>query len=98
MKTPVMNMLLAGIGILCTASPIAAAGYSKAEITRLFNDVKVLKENVAPKTAAVGEQINPVTSVSTGADSRAELRFPDRSLTRLGANSRFTLRGDSRTL
>ena len=80
------------------ALPLSAASYKQAEFTRLENEVKVLKENVAPKAAAVGEQINPVTSVATGANSRAELRFPDKSLTRLGANSRFTLRGEARTL
>jgi hypothetical protein len=92
-------MLAVSFGVMGIAtSPLAAAGYSKAEITRLFNDVKVLKENAAAKEATVGLQINPVTSVATGAGSRAELRFPDQSLTRLGANSRFTLRGDERTL
>lgn len=75
-----------------------AAGYKNAEFTRLHNEVKVLKENTTPADAAVGQQIGAVTSVATGAASRAELQFPDKSLTRLGANSRFTLRGDQRTL
>lgn len=76
----------------------AAEGYSRAEITRVDKDVKVLKANVAPKSAIAGQQIGPQTSVATGAASRAELRFPDKTLTRLGANSRFTLRGESRTI
>ena len=42
--------------------------------------------------------MSAVSSVATGADSRAELQFPDKSLTRLGANSRLTIRGDQRTL
>src|SRR5262249_1719499 len=66
--------------------------------TRLENDVKVLKENASPVAATVGQQIKAVTSVATGINSRAELRFPDKSLTRLGSNSRFTVRGDARTL
>jgi hypothetical protein len=91
MKTPRTILTLATASMMAAAAtPLAAAGYSKAEITRLHNDVKLLKENVAPKTAAVGQEVNPVTSVATGADSRAELRFPDKSLTRLGSNSRFT--------
>jgi hypothetical protein len=99
MNSPSMYLMLAVAGIFAVAtSPLAAAGYSQAEITRLHNDVKVLKENATPKAAAVGQHIDPVTSVATGSGSRAELRFPDKSLTRLGANSRFTLRGDSRTL
>ena len=97
MNTRCMKLMACAITLAASAS-LHAAGYSKAEITRLHNDVKVLKENVAPKTASVGQEINPVTSVATGPDSRAELRFPDQSLTRLGSNSRFTLRGDARTI
>ncbi|MBE7495512.1 MAG: FecR domain-containing protein [Verrucomicrobiaceae bacterium] len=75
-----------------------AADFDQAEITKVHQEVKVLKADAAPRKASEGQQIKPVTSVATGAGSRAELRFPDRTLTRLGANSRFTLRGGSRTL
>jgi hypothetical protein len=77
---------------------LAAADYDQAEITKVHREVQVMKANAAPRNASEGQQIKPVTSVATGAASRAELRFPDRTLTRLGANSRFTLRGGSRTL
>ncbi len=100
MKTPnsftlAMLALAALLGSIASAS---AASFTEAEFTRLENDVKVLKENVTPHSAAVGENVKAVTSVATGANSRAELRFPDQSLTRLGANSRFTIRGEERTL
>jgi hypothetical protein len=96
-KPTLLLLAIAGVTPLLPGS-LSAAGYTKAEFTRLFKDVKVLKENVAPKDATVGGEIDPVTSVATGEGSRAELKFPDNSLTRLGANSRFTLRGDQRTL
>ncbi len=95
MKTAFISLLLL---TLLPLAALPAASYDKAEITRIEKDVKVLKANAAPHSATVGEQINPVTSIATGASSRAELRFPDKSLTRLGANSRFTLRGEGRTL
>ncbi|MEI6534101.1 MAG: FecR domain-containing protein [Verrucomicrobiaceae bacterium] len=95
MKITTIHLLF--LGLLPLAS-LPAASYNKAEITRLEKDVKVLKENAAPHTAEMGEQINPVTSVATGVASRVELRFPDKSLTRLGANSRFTLHGEGRTV
>lgn len=100
MKNPNLRTVLAltSVLLLPAAGILHAEGYSSAEITRTFNDVKVLKENSPPKSGSPGTQIDPITSVATGADSRAELRFPDKSLTRLGANSRFTLRGDKRTL
>ncbi|MEZ0389169.1 MAG: FecR domain-containing protein [Verrucomicrobium sp.] len=96
-KSRLFPLVLAG-SLLTLPGALLAAGYTKAEVTRLYNDVKVLKENVTPRDAAVGDQIDSVTSVATGSGSRAELKFPDNSLTRLGANSRFTLRGDQRTL
>ncbi len=81
-----------------TVATLRAASYSEAVFTRLEKEVKVLKENSPPREATLGEQLKAVTSVATGMSSRAELRFPDKTLTRLGANSRFTLRGDARTL
>lgn len=95
---PFKNIARAAFWLLWAAPALRAAGYSEAEITRIHEEVKVLKANATPRTARTGERILPVTSVATGANSRAELRFPDRSLTRLGANSRFTLRGEGRTL
>lgn len=97
-KSLLLALLAAGAMPGVTANSVFAAGYSKAEFTRLHNQVNVLKGEEAPKPAAVGQEITNVTSVATGADSRAELRFPDKSLTRIGANSRFTLKGDGRTL
>jgi hypothetical protein len=79
-------------------SPLQAAKYDQATITRVFNEVRILKGETNYRQAEVGTDVQAVSSVATGADSRAELRFPDQSLTRLGANSRFTLRGEGRTL
>lgn len=99
MKTISLLQPLAGCGLaLWFAAPAFAGGFTHAEITRLTNEVQILKGEAAPKAATVGQNIDPVTTVATGKESRAELRFPDKTLTRLGANSRFTLRGEARTL
>lgn len=90
--------LLAIVCLATSSAAVVAADFDQAQITKVHREVKVLKANAAPRTASEGLQIKPVTSVATGAESRAELRFPDQTLTRLGANSRFTLRGESRTL
>ncbi len=99
MKTK-LSLTLLTAACLLTSLPAStlAAEFLQAEITRVSNDVKVLKANAAPKAAAVGLKLDPVSSIATGPDARAELRFPDKTLTRLGANSRFTLKGQSRTL
>lgn len=93
-----LTALAAACAIALSAPGAQAASYSKASFTRLHNQVNVLKGDASPTAAKVGQEINTVSSVATGPDSRAELRFPDNSLTRIGANSRFTLRGDGRTL
>ncbi len=99
MKTNFTSMMSLTVGLFFVAQPLAySANYNSAEITRVYKDVQVLKANSTPRTAIEGLEIKPVTSVATGVDARAELRFPDRTLTRLGSNSRFTLRGESRTL
>jgi len=97
-QTPIPLVTLALAVFLGCLPSARAASFTEAEFTRLDNDVKVLKENNAPHAAAVGESVKAVTSVATGVNSRAELRFPDKSLTRIGANSRFTIRGQERTL
>lgn len=98
MKTHLNATLLVAAVMAAMHGTASAAGYTEAEFTRLHKEVKILKDSAAPKEAAVGQKISAVTSVATGAESRAEMRFPDKSLTRLGANSRFTLRGEARTL
>jgi hypothetical protein len=81
------------------ASSYAANSYKEATVTRLENDVRItLPGSTSPTSASQGQRITAPTTVSTGAKSRAELRFPDESLTRLGANTIFTLRGEARTL
>ncbi|MCX6856947.1 MAG: FecR family protein [Verrucomicrobia bacterium] len=96
--SPTFGLIISCSLALGLIMPAYAGGFSKAEITRLTNEVQVLKGDAAPKAAIVGQSIDPVSTVATGNESRAELRFPDKTLTRLGANSRFTLRGEARTL
>ncbi|OAI56211.1 hypothetical protein AYO49_00990 [Verrucomicrobiaceae bacterium SCGC AG-212-N21] len=91
-------MFCVSLATLCLGGSLSAASYSEAEITRVHQEVKILKANASPRSAQAGERVVPVTTVSTGSNSRAELRFPDKSLTRLGANSRFTLAGQGRNL
>jgi len=77
---------------------VHANPFQKAEISRVYNDVQVLKKNVDPVPAKIGDSVQGETQVATGPESRAELRFPDKSLTRMGANSVFRLQTGSRTM
>lgn len=99
MKNNVATTLAIALSLAAvTMRRAGAESYTEAQFTRVDNEVRILKENAQPQSATIGAQIKAITTVSTGGNSRAELRFPDRSLTRLGSNTRFTLRGEARTL
>lgn len=77
---------------------IEAAGLKQAEFTRVINDVRVMPIQQQPSPARIGDKISGQTGVSTGASSRAELTFPDKTITRIGANSLFKLDKAERTV
>ncbi|MBL9142810.1 MAG: FecR domain-containing protein [Verrucomicrobiaceae bacterium] len=86
--------------LIATLIPSLALGaaFKTAEFTKVQNDVKMLPESEQPKPAKVGDVVQGRTSVTTGSQSRAELRFDDKSITRLGSNSVFNLEQGSRTV
>lgn len=79
-------------------SSATAAPLSEGEFTRVMNDVKMLPPGSSPIPAKTGDRITGQTAVSTGAQSRAEIRFSDKTITRVGANSVFRMDHASRTV
>ncbi len=95
MKTSIRFILwLSGFA----AGSASAAPLSEGELTKVINDVKVVPVEASPFAAKPGARISGRTAVSTGAQSRAELRFTDNTLTRLGANSIFRMDLTTRTV
>ncbi len=88
---------LLALTIFLIAFPAGAAGLREAEFTRVINDVRVLPTPQQPLAAKIGDKISGLTAVSTGVASRAELQFPDKTLTRIGSNSVFRLNKADRT-
>ena len=84
--------------ILACAASAKAASLKQAEFTRVINDVRLLPAPQQALPAKVGDKITGTTAVSTGVASRAELRFPDKTLTRIGSNSVFKLDQADRSL
>jgi hypothetical protein len=80
------------------AIPAAAAPLKRAEVTRVFNEVKLLPAAAASRDARVGDTVEGRTAVRTGERSRTELRFADQTLSRLGANSQFSFENGTRNL
>lgn len=83
---------------LSLVGSLQAGPLKKAEFTRVVNDVKTLPEQQQPQAAKVGDVIGGRTAVTTGAQSRAELRFQDNTLTRLGSNSVFNMEQGTRNV
>ncbi|HRJ09748.1 MAG TPA: FecR domain-containing protein [Prosthecobacter sp.] len=82
--------------MLAVPALLEAAALKEAEVTRIINDVRLVPPRQTPAAARVGDKLRGETALATGAQSRAELRFPDQTLTRLGANSVFRLDARSR--
>lgn len=85
------------LGVACLM-PVAAAPLQSAEITTAVNDVRIYRGSATGVTATVGERVTGTDDLHTGRRSRAELTFPDQSLTRIGANSIFSFRSGSRDM
>ena len=87
-------VILLGIG----AASLHADGLKSAQVSRLYNDVKLLPENQPARAAAVTDVVSGKAAVQTGTSSRAELVFTDKTLTRLGANTFFSFENGTRNL
>jgi hypothetical protein len=77
----------------------AKAPLSQATFTKVINDVKV----VAPETKAIRAATLQSTCLApevirTAADSLAELTAPDKTITRVGANTVFSFAANGRTV
>jgi FecR protein len=89
-----------GLGLLLAlaAPPLTQAGPLKeANVTQIVKEVNLLPEQAAPRPAAVNDKVSEKTAVRTGVESRSELTFPDRTLTRLGPQTIFSFREGNRT-
>jgi len=76
---------------LLLAATSGAAPLGSATVTKVVNDVRIYGGSGDGLTASGGEKLSRSNSVHTGRRSRAELTFPDSTLTRIGANSVFSM-------
>ena len=103
MKTRIRNFsnVLAMVSLLAVVFALGrfvfAAEHKQARVTEVVQDVHLLAGQNAARTAAINDTVNEGTAVRTGSDSRAELTFIDRTLTRLGANTVFTFGAGAHT-
>ncbi len=84
-------IILAGLGVAARPLPAGAANLSKAVVTQKVNKVTLAESaTAAPQPVSPGAVVKDANIVRTGVQSRAELEFADKTLTRLGANTIFS--------
>ncbi|MGJ8643883.1 MAG: FecR family protein [Luteolibacter sp.] len=91
------NQLLT-LAFVASAGMAVAAPLKSANLTTVVNDVKVSEKSSAAKAASEGQKLSGSSTVLTGRNSRAELSFADKTVTRIGANSIFRFGANSRDL
>lgn len=97
MKTLSVLLLFLVLAFVSGAHETAsAAPLNEAEITRILNKVFVQKTQDDLRPASLNETVIGTDLVATGPKSRAELLFPDKTITRLGANTAFSFRPGTR--
>ena len=74
--------------LLCIANPVVvrAEPFERAEVTKAINVVSLLPRNTK---AVPGDVVSGDSALKTGGNSRAELEFPDLTITRVGSNALF---------
>jgi hypothetical protein len=86
--------------VICLlAAPLSnSAPLKSARVSVVIQDVRLLPSNAAPRPAALNDNVGQGTAVRTGIQSRAELTFPDLTVTRLGENTIFSFNEAAREL
>lgn len=90
-----INLLALTFGLSLTLS---AAERKEARVTQVTQDVQLVGTDAGARVAAVNDSVSEGTKVRTGVDSRVELTFSDKTVTRLGANAVFDFRDGTRNL
>ncbi len=92
-------VLLAGLALCLQAGSIDAAPFTEATVTRIENLVSYgSTKGGKTRRAVVADVVRSDNYLLTEADSRAELKYIDGSLVRIGQNTVFSFDASSRTL
>src|SRR2546430_6185867 len=70
----------------------------EGRVTIMFHDVQLLPEQAAARPAAINDRVAEGSALRTGSDSRSELTFADLTITRLGANTIFSVNKAGRSV
>ncbi len=79
-------------------SELTAEELKEAQATQVIQDVRLLPSNASPRPATVNDNVRQGTAVQTGVQSRSELTFKDKTITRLGEKTIFSVGEGTRTI
>ena len=77
---------------------VTADELKEAKVTQVVQDVKLLPSNASARPAAVNDNVRQGTAVETAVQSRSELTFKDKTITRLGERTIFSVGQGARTI
>jgi hypothetical protein len=80
------------------ANGVSAEELREAKVTQVIQDVKLLPSGAAPHPATINADVRQGTAVQTGVQSRSELTFKDKTITRLGEKTIFSVGEGGRTI
>ena len=83
---------------ICLVAAAKAAPLKSALITTVVNDVKMSENRAAARQIETGVKVTGRSTLLTGNRSRAAMTFPDKTVTRVGANSVFRFSSGSRNM
>jgi hypothetical protein len=93
----ILTVLSLALGIWLP-SELSADELKEATVTQVVQDVKLHPTNASSRPAAVNDNVRQGTAVQTGDNSRSELTFKDKTMTRLGEKTTFTVGEGARTI
>ena len=93
----ILTVLSLALGIWLP-SELSADELKEATVTQVVQDVKLHPSNASSRPAAVNDNVRQGTAVQTGDNSRSELTFTDKTMTRLGEKTTFTVGEGVRTI
>ena len=83
---------------ICLPNGVRAEELREAKVTQVVQDVKLLPSGSAPQPATINADVRQGTAVQTGVQSRSELTFKDKTITRLGEKTIFSVGQGGRTI
>lgn len=93
-----MKILLIVAASAVVAANVCAAPLKSANLTVKVKDVRISESSREAREANVGDKLTGSSTVLTGRQSRAELTFPDQTITRIGSNAAFRFNSGSRDM